>query len=131
VVPSAPAIFAADATGQGPGLILNQDNSLNTGRTPAAAGSVIQILATGGGTIVGGATDGSIAAGAGKQTLSVTASIGGKTANVVYAGPGPDEVNGVMQVNASVPAGISSGPQPVIVMVNGVATQSAITAAIQ
>ncbi len=131
VTPTAPAIFAADATGTGPGLILNQDSSLNTAKNPAAAGSEIQILATGGGTIVGGATDGALSTSAGKQTLPVTATVGGKTATVVYAGPAPDEVSGVMQVNLIVPPGLGSGPQPVILMVNGVASQSGITVAIQ
>ena len=131
VVAAAPAIFAADATGRGPGLILNQDSSLNTANNPAASGSVIQILATGGGAIVGGATDGSFATAAGKQTLPVTASIGGMVAIVLYAGPAPGEVSGVMQVNLSVPAGLAAGPQPVVITVNGVASQTGITVAIQ
>jgi endo-1,4-beta-xylanase len=131
VAPAAPAIFAADATGAGPGLILNQDNTLNTAKNPAAGGSVIQILATGGGAVAGGAVDGSLASGLGKQMLPVTATVAGKAATVTYAGPAPGEVNGVMQVNLILPAGLGSGPQPVIVMVNGVASQNGITVAMQ
>jgi endo-1,4-beta-xylanase len=130
VVPSAPAIFAADASGKGPGAIRNQDNSLNTAQNPAKAASVIQIYGTGGGATAGVDVDGALA-GSGKQALPVTATLGGLTALVLYAGPAPGEVNGVMQVNVTVPSGLASGAQPVIITVGGVASQSGITVAIQ
>ncbi len=130
VVPSAPAIFALDASGSGPGIVLNQDLSLNTSSNPAAGGSVIAVLATGGGTVQGGATDGALAPGAGNQTLPVTATIGNVTETAVYAGPAPGEVNGVMQVNLTVPTGLT-GAQPLILIVGGVSSQSGITVAIK
>jgi trimeric autotransporter adhesin len=78
VTAAAPAIFAINASGSGPGAILNADYSLNTAANPVAAGSYIQIFATGGGAIVGGATDGALAPGAGSLvTQPVTATIGG------------------------------------------------------
>ncbi len=94
VVAAAPGIFAADATGAGPAVTL------------PSAGGVIQLLATGGGTVVGGATDGALAPAAGAQTQTVSATIGGVNAAVAYAGPAPGLVNGVMQVNVLVPAGL-------------------------
>jgi uncharacterized protein (TIGR03437 family) len=130
VAPSAPAIFSADATGSGPGAILNQDNSLNTTANPAAGGSVIMVFATGGGTIQGGATDGALAPGPGSQTLAVTATIGGIPATVVYAGPAPGEVNGVMQVNLQVPTGLT-GAQPVVLTIGNAASQGGITVAVK
>jgi endo-1,4-beta-xylanase len=130
VAPSAPAIFSTDASGAGPGAVLNQDFSLNTAASPAAGGSVITVFATGGGTIQGGATDGALAPAAGNQTLPVTATIGGATANVAYAGPAPGEVNGVMQVNLTVPASMT-GAQPLILTVGGVTSQSGITVAVK
>ncbi len=130
VVQSAPGIFTANASGAGPGIVLNNDYSLNTATNPAAAGSVVAVLATGGGTIAGGATDGAVAPAAGNQTLPVSATIGGMTANVVYSGPAPSELNGVMQVNLTVPTGLT-GPQPLIISVGGVPSQSGITVAVR
>ena len=131
LAPAAPGIFAADASGTGQGAILNQDSSPNSAANPAVAGGVIQIFATGGGTESGGAVDGAFAAGAGTQTLTVTATIGGLDANVGYAGPAPGLVNGVLQVNLTVPAGLATGPQPVVISVGGVATPGGITVAVR
>ena len=97
---------------------------------PAAAGSVIQVWATGGGTVTGGATDGALAS-AGEQTLPVTARIGGKDAAIVYSGPAPGAVNGVLQVNMTVPSGLVSGPQPVVTTVGGVSSQDGISVAVK
>ena len=130
VAPSAPAIFTQDTSGSGPGLVLNGGTSLNTAANPAAGGSVVAVLATGGGTIKGGATDGALAPEVGDQTLPVSATIGGITATVGYAGPAPGEVNGVMQINLTVPAGMT-GAQPLVIFVGGVASQSGVTVAVK
>jgi uncharacterized protein (TIGR03437 family) len=74
------------------GGILNQDNSPNSATDGAAAGTILQIFATG---IPNGAT--------------VAAQIGSQ-ANLVplYAGPAPT-LNGVQQVNVAVPTGLTPG----------------------
>jgi len=97
VAAALPGIFSADASGSGPGLILNPDYSVNSAQNPIAAGSFIVVFATGAGTISGGAVDGGVASGIGTQTLPVTATIGGVNAPVLYAGPAPGDVNGVLQ----------------------------------
>jgi uncharacterized protein (TIGR03437 family) len=130
VAASAPAIFTQNASGSGPGLVLNGGTSLNTAANPAAGGSIVAVLATGGGTIMGGATDGALAPGVGTQTLPVSATIGGVTAPVGYAGPAPGEVNGVMQINLTVPAGMT-GAQPLVMTVGGVASQGGVTVAVK
>lgn len=130
VAPSSPAIFTANESGSGPGLVLNSDNSLNTAANPAPAGSSIVVYATGGGTIQGGAADGALAPGAGNQTLPVSAAIGNVPAAVAYAGPAPGEVNGVMQVNLTIPTGLT-GAQPLVITVGGVPSQSGITVAVE
>jgi uncharacterized protein (TIGR03437 family) len=126
VAPSAPAIFTQNASGSGPGLVLNGGTSLNSVANPAVGGSVVAILATGGGIVSGGATDGALAPGAGNQSLPVTATIGGVPATVGYAGPAPGEVNGVMQVNLTVPTGMT-GAQPLVITVGNVASQNGVT----
>jgi uncharacterized protein (TIGR03437 family) len=130
VAPSAPAIFTLNESGSGPGLVLNGGTSLNSATNPAAGGSVVAVLATGGGTITGGATDGALAPGVGTQTLPVSATIGGVPAPVGYAGPALGEVNGVMQVNLTVPGGIT-GAQPLIITVGGIASQGGVTVAVK
>ncbi len=92
-----------------------------------SAGNAIILLATGGGTVVGGAVNGALAPGIGQQTLNVTATVGGLPANILYSGPAPGLVNGVLQVNLTVPVGLASGPQAVIISVAGGPSQTGIT----
>ncbi len=131
VTAAAPAIFALNASGAGPGAILNLDYSVNSAANPVAAGGVIQIFGTGGGAVAGGATDGALAPGAGTLvTQPVTATIGGVAATVLYSGPAPGIVNGVMQVDLTVPDGLAPGPQPVVVTIGTASTQTGITVAV-
>ena len=127
VTAAAPAIFAFDATGSGPGAILNVDYKVNSASNPVAAAGVIQVFGTGGGAIVGGATDGALAPGAAAlATQPVTATIGGVAAFVGYAGAAPGLVNGAMQVNLTIPPGLTPGPQPVVLTVGTAASQKGI-----
>jgi uncharacterized protein (TIGR03437 family) len=48
VAAAAPAIFALNSSGSGPGAILNQDYTVNSVSNPAGVGSVVQVFATGG-----------------------------------------------------------------------------------
>src|ERR1700691_2598260 len=129
---AAPAIFALDASGSGPGAILNADYTVNSASNPVAAGGAIQIFGTGGGAIVGGATDGALAAGAGNlATQPATETIGGLAVTVDYAGPAPGLVNGAIQVNLTIPQGLTPGPQPVVITVGTAASQKGITVAVR
>jgi uncharacterized protein (TIGR03437 family) len=40
-------------------------------------------------------------------------------------------VNGAIQVNLTIPAGLTPGPQPVVIMVGTAASQKGITAAVK
>lgn len=128
VTAAAPGVFALNAAGSGQGIVLNNaDYSINSTSNPLAAGAVALILATGGGTVMGGSQDGALAPGAANQTLQVTATVGGVPATVIYGGTAPGEVNGVLQVDLYVPSGLASGPQPVVLTVGGVSSQDGIT----
>jgi uncharacterized protein (TIGR03437 family) len=62
----------------------------------------------------------------------VTATIGGVTASVKYAGNSPGIVNGVIQVNVEIPLTAASGSNvPIVISVGGVPTQSNVTVAVQ
>jgi len=133
VTSAAPAIFSLAENGSGPGAILNQDNSINSASNPAPAGTEIQIFGTGGGAVVGGATDGTLwpAVLGSLVTQPVTATIGGMAAKVDYSGPAPGLVNGAIQVNLTIPSGLTSGPQPVVITVGTAQTQAGITVAVK
>jgi len=132
VAAAAPAIFALNESGSGPGAILNLDYTVNSASNPVSAGGYIQVFGTGGGAIVGGATDGAPASGAANlATQPVTATIGGVAAKVVYAGTAPGLVNGAMQVDLQIPTGLAPGPQPVVITVGTAVSQRGITVAVQ
>ena len=115
VAPAAPDIFTLDSTGAGQAAVLNQDNSANGPTQPAVRGSVIQIFATG--IAVAGAVTGSVTlAAAPGSTDAVSVAIGGTAARIIYAGPAPGEVAGVIQVNAVVPDIAPTGPAVPIVL---------------
>jgi uncharacterized protein (TIGR03437 family) len=121
VVDTDPAIFTLTQGGSGQGAILNQDSSVNGTNQPAAKGSVIQIFGTGEGQLVPGAATGSLTPGVAPfpkpVATPITVTIGGQPAQIQYAGEAPTLVSGVIQINAVVPASISSGNQPVVVTI--------------
>jgi uncharacterized protein (TIGR03437 family) len=128
IVPSAPAILAADSSGIGPGAILNQDGTVNSATKPADRGTVIQIFATGGGVTDPAGVDGSLAAAPlPHPALPVSVRIGGLAAEVDYAGAAPGLVSGVLQVNARIPEGVPSGAAAVFVDVGDAGSQPGIT----
>jgi uncharacterized protein (TIGR03437 family) len=128
---ASPGIFSQDRSGVGPGAILNQDLSLNASLSPATAGSVIQIFATGGGVTNPPVADGFLAPAAPLPqvtTQPVAVTIGGLAAQVTYAGAAPGLVAGVTQINAAVPAGVAPGLSvPVVVQVGSWRSQAGLT----
>jgi len=124
-----PGLFTANSSGQGPAAALNGDLSFNNTSNPAAPGGVVVLYLTGGGQTVPPSSDGVIAMAADRTALTVTATIGGQSAEVLYAGSAPGIVAGVMQVNLRVPA--VSGAVPVVVTIDGVQSQPNVTVAVR
>ena len=113
-----PAIFTLDGSGAGPGAILNQDYSVNTPVTPAAKGSAIMIFATG-----AGPTD---------SLPPVSVRIGALSAQLLYAGPAPGLISGVLQVNCLIPPGSPSGwTIPITLTIGTTPSPAGVTLAIQ
>jgi uncharacterized protein (TIGR03437 family) len=109
LAPAWPAIFAHG--------VLNQDNTQNAAATPAVAGSILQIFATG------------IPASA---TVSVQIA-DRKNLVPLYAGVAPG-LTGVQQVNAAIPADLAAGATQLIVCASagsGPACSPAYTVVIQ
>jgi uncharacterized protein (TIGR03437 family) len=128
-----PGIFSQDRTGSGPGAILNQDSSLNASLSPATAGSVIQIFATGGGVTSPAQTDGALAPVTEPlpriAALPVSVTIGGVPAQQLpYAGAAPGEIAGLTQIDVLVPAGVTPGLSvPVVVQIGTWQSQASLT----
>jgi uncharacterized protein (TIGR03437 family) len=114
VVSAAPGIFTTDS-GTGEAAANNQDGTLNTAANPAPRGSFVSFYATGQGS-----------------GSNVTLTVGGYQAQLEYAGPAPG-FPGLMQINAQIPMGIflESGLEPVVLSVDGAASQAGVTIAIQ
>jgi uncharacterized protein (TIGR03437 family) len=130
VAAASPGIFSMDASGSGPGAILNQDNSLNSAANPALAGSIVVVYGTGGGATNAAADDGAVAASATPLVNDVSVQVGGQPATVLYAGDAPGEVSGLMQINLQLPAGVT-GQVPVVVTVGAQVSQATVTVAVR
>ena len=133
VAPSEPGIFAAGGSGAGQGLIFNQDGTANSAGNPAAPGSVIVLYATGVGQFSPPGQDGFVvtADSLPVPVLPVSATIGGQSAQVLYAGGAVGIVEGIIQVNLQIPAGVPTGMAGVILQVGDGASQTGLTVAVQ
>lgn len=133
VAPTFPGIFTLNGAGAGQGAIVNQDGTINGPDTPAARGEVISIFGTGEGQTVPLGVDGIIvtAADLRRPLQAVTVSIGGQTAEVLYAGSAGDQVAGLLQINARIPLGIApSTVAPVTIAIGG-SSPAGVTMAVQ
>jgi uncharacterized protein (TIGR03437 family) len=121
-----------DSSGKGQGAILNQDQSLNSAGRPAAQGSIIVLYATGEGLTDPAGEDGKVAKDAPPQPrLRVSVTVGGRSADVVYAGGAPEFVAGLLQVNARVPLDAPVGPAiPVVLTIGTANSQPGVTMAV-
>jgi uncharacterized protein (TIGR03437 family) len=129
-----PGIFTIDASGHGPGAILNQDGTVNSASNPASVGSYVFVYATGEGQTNPGGIDGKPGDSPAPVPViqPVTATVGGLTAQVQYAGGVPGLVAGVLQVNVQVPAGVTAGSSvPVVITIGGQSSQANVTVAIE
>jgi uncharacterized protein (TIGR03437 family) len=130
-IPLTPAdvqIFTANASGSGPGSILNEDFSVNTASNPAAPGSVVAVYGTGGGAVNPAVIAGNVAG----DTLSwisgqYSATVNGENAIVLYAGSAPGLVYGVYQFNVQLPSDLPAGPATIILNVAGSVSQPNVT----
>jgi uncharacterized protein (TIGR03437 family) len=129
VTAASPGVFTSDASGSGPAAVLNQDYSLNTAATPAAAGSIILVYATGSGQTLPVGDDGLVIGGEPLPAplQSVSARIADIDAEVTYAGDAPGLVSGVLQVNLKIPSGTAAGSLPLVLQIGATPSQSGVT----
>ena len=127
VVESAPRIVTGFAANQA--LALNQNRVLNSSANPAEAGSVVALFATGHGeTSPPGVTGRAAHPPYGQPTMSVSLTVAGATADVLYAAEAPGLV-GLLQVNARVPGVGSARAEavPVVLKIGGQSSLPGVT----
>jgi adhesin/invasin len=96
-------------------------------------GYLVSLYATGEGQTTPAGVDGKLAPlnpPYPKPVANVTATVGGQPAQVTYYGAAPGEVEGLMQVNVQIPAGVQPGDVPVVISVGGVASPPGVTLAV-
>ena len=114
----APGLFPSSA----PYIVAQHaDNSYVTTTSPAKPGEVIILWGTGFGPANPPVPAGQVFSGANMLANVVTATIGGQTAPVDFAGV---VGAGLVQINVHVPSSINNGDTPVVATVGGVSTQT-------
>ena len=134
VSPAVPGLFTADNSGTGQAAALNQDGSFNNADTPAEPGGIVVFFGAGGGQTNPGGRDGRLAgdgAPLGQFTQPVTAAIDRVPAEVLYGGPAPGLVEGVLQANVRIPPNAATGNLSVVISVGGKPTQFGVTVAVR
>lgn len=126
---AAPSLFTVDQSGSGQGAFLNADGSLNGPGNGARRGTIAVLYGTGGGLTVDPPEDGAIVTGEGLPLLEdITVTVNGQPAEVLWAGSPPGAVYGVLQINIRLPfGGVRSGPNSVVVTVDGEASSDRVT----
>ena len=122
VAAAGPGLFTGAS---GAAVVQNADYSVNSPDNPAAPSSAIVAYLTGTGPVNGTVADGSPAPTTSvvQATSQVTATIGPQSAQVLFAGLAPGFV-GLAQANIVVPAGIAAGNYPLVVTINGEASNA-------
>lgn len=134
-LPAFPGLFTQDSSGQHQAAALNADLSLNTPSNPATRGAALVLYGTGEGKTNPPSVEGNrvpVVEPLPRAQLPVTVLIGGQPAFVFYSGETPGLLSGLFQINVTVPLGTPVGAAvPVQVTVNGQASQTNVTVAIQ
>jgi uncharacterized protein (TIGR03437 family) len=135
---TAPGMFTQNASGGGPGAILNQDNSLNRPGNAAAKGSIVQMFLTGEGQTNPPSVTGAITTATlpppqvtPAPPVAIQARINGQPALYTYAGEAPGQVAGVMQLNVEIPLSAPSGNLSITVSIGGNISQNGVTVSVQ
>ena len=132
IAPTAPGLFTQNALGVGPVAALNQDGTLNSPLNPAAQGSIVTVYLSGAGQTNPPGLTGTITSAAGSVMLPATATIAGVPADVVYSGPAPGLIAGVIQVNLRVPLEVNASmTAPLSIQIGSAVTQDGVTLSIR
>jgi uncharacterized protein (TIGR03437 family) len=115
--------------------VTNQNGTQNgpqgSDAEPAPVGSVISVYGTGGGQTDPPSATGSVSPQAALPLAnSVTATIGGKPAAVMFAGASPGDLTGVFRLDIQTPAGVTGDALPIAITIDGVSSPPGPTIAV-
>lgn len=129
--PIAPGLFAksgyAMAVRPADGAIINGTGAAVSGYTTSAStktGDVLELFGTGFGPTQAGTAPGLVFSGADQDTNTVTATVGGQPATVLWAGL---VGAGLWQITLQMPGGLTAGDNKVVLAVNGNTTQAGVS----
>jgi len=136
VAKAVPGLFTANASGTGPGAILNNiDYTLNSAANPVARGGYVDIYLTGAGATKPASVDGMLVTPPYPMlNADVTVTMGGVSCPppFAYAGAAPYLISGLTQITVQVPNAVTPGPNvPLAVTIGGIAAQSGVTLAVK
>jgi uncharacterized protein (TIGR03437 family) len=129
-----PGIFTASSTGINGGLpVLNADGTPNTPANAAKESSTITLFVTGEGQTSPGGIDGLVNGASNTPTplLPVTVTVGGNAATVTSAAEAPGQVAGVLQVNVTLPAAVTTSSAVLVQVQVGTTLSQQINIAVQ
>jgi uncharacterized protein (TIGR03437 family) len=135
---TAPGLFTQNASGSGPGAILNQDFSLNGPGNAAAKGSIVMVFLTGEGQTSPQGVTGKITTPTlpppqvtPAPLLAIGVLVNGQPALYTYAGEAPGLAAGLMQLNVQIPSNAPSGNLPITVSIGSNISQSNVTVSVR
>jgi uncharacterized protein (TIGR03437 family) len=132
VADALPGFFTGTGLGRGQAAALNSDFTSNSAANPALRGSIITLFGTGEGQTDPAGQDGRvIVTDLRRPLLRVIARIGGRPAELLYAGSAPQQVPGVFQLNVRVPDDVEPGAALVEVQVGNAVSQTGLTIAVR
>lgn len=131
-----PAVFTANSSGSGIAAAVNVagDGSItpHSATSPASRGGIVTVYAVGLGTTTPGMKDGSLTGAPLPQLRApIRVLVGGNTAQILYAGPAPGAIAGLMQLNIRIPDNAPTGSVPLLVMAGDNPSQPGVTLIIQ
>jgi len=133
VVEAVPAIFTADGSGSGAGLIYHDGYVPVTDDNPAAPGEVVLLFASGLGITDPPSPDGMLPDGNTvlRPVLPLALSIGSAAAEELNAVSVPGQVSGLFEITVRIPAHAASGVQPIVLKAGSYTASQQATIAIR
>ncbi len=132
IVAAAPGLYTANGSGTGQAMAVNHATGItNTTSSPVAAGDIITLYLTGAGEVSPAVPDGAPNnAGFAHPLATVTATIGGVSTAVIYAGGDNGLAPGMIRLDVAVPFSVSGSAVPVVIKVGTATSQQGVTIAV-
>lgn len=133
VTPAKPTLFTSNGQGNGQGSIIHlADGSANSAGHPAYPGDWVAVLFTGGGQMSPAAADGfPISEGGAVLETAAVVTVGGREAEVSYAGGAYGQIAGLYRADLRLPDGLEAGEHEVVIRIGDAQSQAGVTIAVQ